>query len=383
MPRWWKPKSWSPKNSGVPLNRLAFQLLSQLTHEQPTGNVFFSFFSILLCLLMVWDGASGETREEITRLLALSEEDPEWRAGPWARLKSVMSIRDPNLELAIANSLWCADHVQIQQHFVAQVAEKYGAEVVPLSFQNAGAIDRINSWAAEKTKGKINELISTLDPLTLLMALNAVYFKGAWKEPFRKDETKMEPFYSARGGTVQVPMMHQYDAYPYHEEKSFQEVRLSYGEGRVGMYVFLPSKGLSLAEFLQAATPADWQRRLRWLPEKEGNLALPRLKLEHRIELAPILPKLGMRKAFGDSAQFDHIAHPPPPILLNAVMHQAVVDVNEKGTEAAAVTGAVMPMAAARKRPKPFTMIVDRPFLFLIHDNPSGMSLFVGVVNNL
>lgn len=373
-----------------PSDRFAFKLFRELTRGQETSNVFFSPFSVMLCLLMVWEGASGETREAMSRVLEVAGEDLEAAQRPLRILKvrqllsSALAISDPGLELAIANSLWCDNQLRVQSAFLSEVQKKYAAEIFSVSMAKSESVARINSWVAEKTRGKIRQILDSLDSLAPLVAVNAIYFKGLWQEPFEKRLTRMEPFLAAGKQTVQVPLMHQDDEYPYYEERSFQAVRLSYRGERVGMYVFLPAKDSSLPDFLHTATPALWDRWLRSFRDAKGTVALPRFKFEYGVVLEPILADLGMGEAFRpQTAGFDHIAPPPPPLWLSDVIHRAVVEVNEEGTAATAVTA--LSVGAALNRPPPpppFTMIVDRPFFFAIRDDRSGTVLFMGAVNN-
>ena len=377
------------EGSASPSDRFAFKLFRELIRGRETSNVFFSPFSVQLCLLMVWEGASEQTREAMGRVLELSGERLEPAQRP-ARilevrqlLSSALAIRDPGIELAIANSLWCDSQRRVQSAYVLEVKKHYAAEVFSIAMAGQESLARINSWVAEKTRGKISEILDSLDPFTLLVAVNAIYFKGLWREPFEKRLTRMEPFLAAGKQSIQVPLMHQDDEYPYYEERSFQAVRLPYQGGRLGMYLFLPAKDSSLPDFLRTATPALWNRWLGCFRETAGIVALPRFKFEYGVRLGPILKSLGMGQAFQPgTARFDYISPPPPPLWLGDVRHRAVVEVNEEGTEAAATTATTITLAAALRPPPPFKMIVDRPFFFAIRDERSGSLLFMGAVNN-
>ena len=362
-------------------DRFAFKLFRELIRANGTSNVFCSPLSVMLCLMMVWEGATGETRERMAKVLEIVE-DPE---GCQRFLKAALAISSPGIELAIANSLWCDEQAQMLPNFLALAREKYAAEVVSLPFQSPDAVPRINAWVADKTRGKIGSIIDTLPPLALLVALNAIYFKGLWKAPFEKSLTREERFFTPRNQSIIVPMMTRSGYYPYHEESAFQAVRLPYQGDRVGMYIFLPSKKSGLPAFLRTLTSAQWADWMRTFAQTQGLVGLPRFKFEHHLELVPILSKLGMSDAFDtERAQFDGMALPPPPIYISRAIHRAVVEVNEEGTEAAAVTAIVYAMASARsfRPPRMFQMIVDRPFFFVIRDDHSNMILFMGAVTD-
>lgn len=374
-----------------PADRFGFKLFRELTRGQETSNVFFSPFSVLLCLLMAWEGASGETREAMSRVLEIAGESLDAAERPLRVLKvqqllsSALAIPGPGLQLAIANSLWCSDQLSVQSTFLADVKKKYAAEVFSIPTANPQSVERINAYVAEKTAGKIFRILDSLDPLSVLLLVNAIYFKGLWEEPFERRITRMERFTAAGKHPIRLPVMHQHSEYRYYEERLFQAVRLPYQAGRVGMFVFLPAKDSSLADFLHTITPALWDRWLSSFRDREGTVALPRFKFEYGVGLRPILADLGMGEAFRPAkAQFDNIATPPPPLCLGDVIHRAVVEVNEEGTEAAAITCFEVLGAASihQPPPRPFTMIVDRPFFFAIRDDRTCTILFMGAVNN-
>lgn len=362
-------------------DRFAFKLFRELVRANHTSNVFCSPFSVMLCLMMVWEGATGKTREAMAQTLEIVE-DPE---SCQRFLKAALAISSPGLELAIANSLWCDEQSRLLPAFLTLAREKYAAEVVSLPFENPETVSRINAWVADKTRGKIGGIINSLGPLALLVAVNAIYFKGRWEAPFEKSFTREERFFTPGKHSVKVPMMRQSGYYRYHEESTFQAVRLPYQGSRVGMYIFLPSKGSGLRAFLPTLTSARWGRWMWAFGQTEGMVGLPRFKFEHFVELVPILRNLGMSEAFDPRrAQFDGIALPPPPIYIGRAIHRAVVEVNEEGTEAAAVTAIAMCESSAlgSKPRRRFQMILDRPFFFVVRDDHSNMILFMGAVNN-
>ena len=361
-------------------DRFAFKLFRELLRANDTSNVFCSPFSVMLCLMMVWEGATGETREAMAKVLEIVE-DPE---GCQLFLKTALAVSGPGLELAIANSLWCDEQARMLPAFLTMAREKYAAEVVLLPFQSSDAVPRINAWVAEKTRGKIGSIIDALTPSGLLVALNAIYFKGLWKTPFEKSLTREERFFTPGNHSIKVPLMRRSGYYPYHEESAFQAVRLPYQGDRVGMYIFLPSKESGLPAFLRTLTSAQWGRWMLTFTQTQGLVGLPRFKFEHCFKLVPILANLGMSDAFNpETARLDGMALPPPPIYIGQAIHRALVEVNEEGTEAAAVTAVTLFFTAERApKPRVFHMILDRPFFFAIRDDHSNMILFMGAVND-
>jgi len=334
----------------------------------------------MLSLMTVWEGATGETREAMAKVLEIAE-DPE---GCQRFLKEALAISGPGLELAIANSLWCDEQLRMLPAFLTMAREKYAAEVVSLPLQGPATVPRINAWVADKTRGKIGTIIDSLTPWDRLVALNAIYFKGLWRAPFEKSLTLEERFITPGDRAVKVPLMLQFGFFRYYAELNFQALRLPYQGNRVGMYIFLPSRESGLSAFLRTLTPVQWGRWIGAFSETEGVLGMLRLKFEHCIKLAPILTDLGMSEAFDpERAQFNGVALPPPAIYIGQVIHRSVVEVNEEGTEAAAVTEMAMPLLSrSATESRRFRMILDRPFFFVIRDDESNMILFMGAVND-
>jgi serine protease inhibitor len=217
LPRFPALKAEAPGTS--PPDRFAFKLLRELTRGRETSNVFFSPFSLTLCLLMVWEGASEDTREAMSHVLEIAGEELEPAQRPLRIMKvrqllsSALAMHGAGLELAIANSLWCSDQLTVQPAFLAEVKKNYAAEAFSIPMANPRSVVQINSYVAQKTADKIPNILDSLDPLLLLLVVNAVYFKGLWQEPFEKRLTRMDRFQAAGKGTIQVPLMRRHDEF--------------------------------------------------------------------------------------------------------------------------------------------------------------------------
>jgi serpin B len=284
-----------------------------------------------------------------------------------------------NVVLSTANAIWCRKGTPVKPAFLACNQQFYGATVDALDFNDPRSVGIMNAWAAEKTHGRINGIADGLiDPLTDLFLVNAVYFKGRWQVPFKVGSTKDRVFHLGAGREKKVPMMEQTQAFTYRQGTRYQAVRLPYQGWEIAMYVFLPDAGSSPEKLIGIMNGDSWQRvtepGFTW---SEGTVVLPRFKLEYGVELKKPLKALGMRKAFS-TADFSGISD--RALFVSAVRQRAFVEVNEEGTEAAAVTGMTQTRGIHRDPPKPFEMIVDRPFLFLIEDQVTKMILFMGVV---
>jgi len=298
-------------------------------------------------------------------------------------LRSALQIEGPDLQLEAANSLWYNHEWAPRSEYVAKVRKDYDGEVIALDFRGTEAVARINSWVSTKTRGKIESILSTLDPLSSLIAINAIYFKDLWIKPFDRQLTREEVFHTSTGGKLRLPLMSQYGFYQYYEESKFQAVRLVYKTPRLAMYVFLPAKRSSLREFQQDLNCAAWDKWTQRFEMIEGHIRFPRFKLEYGAILNNALESLGMGIAFDPQrARFDTINPPPPEIWIDQLIHRAVVEVNEEGTEASAVTGTMMATMSAMpsKPPRTFEMVVNRPFFFAVCDDYTNTILFIGSV---
>ena len=369
------------KSASSPSTEFSFKVFKQLISEQETRNLFFSPASVILSLWMLHDGATGKTRESMAKVLEVAGLDPEAMQLAFVDMKSALQVYGPTLQLEAVYSLWCNQELAPRSEYVAKIREDYDADVVVLNFRGADAVARINSWVSTKTHGKIGSIRGSIDPLTSLLAINAIYFKDLWGEPFERELTREELFHTSEGQTVRVPLMRQNGSYLYYEESKFQAISLRYKTTRLAMYVFLPAKTSTIREFQQNLTSAAWDEWIGRFEMIEGHIRVPRFELTHSANLVSVFNKLGMAIAFDPRrARFDTINVPPPEIWISQIFHQAFVEVNEEGTEAAALTEATGYFSSEVPSPRTFEMIVDRPFFFAICDNYTKTILFMGSV---
>ena len=354
-----------PQKSESPSTLFAFRLFRQLAGEPTARNVFFSPASVMLCLWPLHDGATGETREAMAKVLEVAGLEAKELQSVVGTLRSALQIESPGLKLEAANSLWCNQRFRPRSEYIAGVREDYDAEVFVLDFGGDQAVARINAWVAEKTHGKIGSILSSLDPLTFLVAINAVYFKDFWSERFMPELTREELFHTSEGQKLKIPLMSQYGSYSYYEDSKFQAVCLPYKTSRLAMYVFLPAKKSSLREFRLDLNSGAWDKWMRRFEAMEGHIRLPRFKLTYQAMLNSPLSQLGMALAFDPQrARFDAISAPPPAIWIETVSAVHMVALSMRPT----------------KPPRTFEMIVDRPFFFAIRDDLTNTILFMGSV---
>jgi serpin B len=352
--------------------RFTFKLFHELARQDSSTNIFFSPCSVLLCLATVYDGARGETRRGMGNALEFTGLDSEGVESAVNRLRSLLRGHEADVQLLISNSLWCNQSIRVLPAYTTRAHEIYDADVHEIDFAAGDATARINAWVSEKTAAKIPRVVDRLDPLTLLVALNAIYFKGLWKYPFQRVLTRDEPFTTGSGKKKTLPRMQRGGTF------------LPYQGSRIAMYVFLPARNSSLGKLHDLLTVARWEGWTKRFAQTRGSVHLPRFKMNYSAWLRPALINLGMERAFDpELAEFGGIRNEPPAVWIDQVLHRAVAEVNEEGTEAAAATMTVVCAMSAgrRQRPEPyFEMVVDRPFLFLIRDEASGNILFLGSV---
>lgn len=365
-------------------NRFALDLYARLRAAKAT-NLFFSPSSISAALAMTYAGARGETAEQMAKVLHFrsSEEKLHAAFGDLRRLWNA-ERKQQGYQLNVANRLWGQQSFRFRPEFQAVTRECYGAELAPVDFaRNAeDARQQINDWVEEQTQGKIRDLIAPgmLDAMTRLVLTNAIYFKGDWTRPFRKESTQVAPFHLSAGMTADVPLMHQQEPFRFWAGDGLKVLELPYGEGDLTMLVLLPDETEGLPA-LEARLTADnlsrWESTLR---KQKVRVYLPRFTMTSQFELADLLRAMGMTRLFNSREADLSGMSTEEGLSVSAVIHKAFVDVNEEGTEAAAATAVGVRATAMIAQPPVFR--ADHPFIFLIRDNRTGSILFLGRLVN-
>jgi serpin B len=375
-------------------NTFAFKLLKQLATEQPGVSVFVSPYSAATALQMAANGAAGQTKTEMQQVLETTGLSAAALNAATRAASELLNPKDTNVILTAANALWYRQGAAVKPGFLEANQKFFSSTIKALDFRNASAAEaEINQWASDQTHGRITGIANgMIDPLyTDLVLANAIYFKGKWLDPFDTKLTKERPFHPSAGAVKNLRMMEMSKKFTYRQGSGYQAVRLPYMGYDLAMYVFLPDPGSSPAKLLQIMNGDKWRRvTMPGFSEREGLVVLPKFKLENTLELNHSLKALGMKTAFNNmkmvspdadfSGMFTNSSH-----HISEVRQKAFVEVSEEGTEAAAVTEIAVATGAMPEMnpPKPFEMIVDRPFLFAIVDARSEMILFMGVVNDL
>ena len=356
----------------------AFGLFQDIVSNGGSDIVFLSPLSASLALSMTANGASETTRQEMLSVLGFDcsiKEVNEYN-------RSVMDLfaSEPDgVELNAANSIWVSDAFPLKGRFCRKVRKNYDAMVTNLDFADPASVSVINRWCADNTAGRIDKMIEAIDPATQLYLLNALYFKGLWTTPFDTALTREDIFHGDSNDS-QVKFMYNKAYFPYYIGPEGSMVELPYGDDRnFVMDVIIPPDGLSADEFVIGLDSESLSRLSSGLQTDEIRLMLPSFKAEYDVSLNAALQRLGMKEAFTSSADFSDMSK--EPLMISEVRQKTFIEVNEEGSEAAAITSVSMMRASLGPEPVRFT--VDRPFVFLIRERTSGTVLFMGLVRNL
>ena len=360
--------------------RFSFKLWQTLLEREDEKNVFISPASIAIALTMTYNGASGETQTAMAEALELQGLSLAEVNQGYAHLQQSLRQNKSSIELSLANSLWGREDIAFDPQFIDNTKTFYNAHLRSLNFSNPKTKQQINGWVKQHTKGKIPKIVDRVSSSDLLFLINATYFKGEWQQEFNSDLTRDQTFYLTKGKEKQHPMMFQTGTYDYLETEEFQAVRLPYGDGRLSFYVFLPKEERDLSQFYQSLNERTWQTWLGQFSEQEGSITLPKFKLEYGKELSPILSDLGMGIALNPGADFSAMMNSDG--YIDRVKHKTFVEVNETGTEAAAVTAIAITETAVAPAINPFQMFVNRPFFCAIYDSETNTPLFLGSIVN-
>ncbi len=359
-------------------NAFGLDLFSEVMSETETGeNVMISPLSVALALGMTLNGAATTTREAMEQALRLQGFTQEEINQGYKSIIDQLLDLDPKVIMEIANSIWYRDDFSVLEDFIHTNQEYFYAEIRSLDFSAPGAKDIINGWVSEKTHEKIREIIDEIPAQTVMYLINAIYFKGMWTFEFDPEDTGLKPFYPAEGPSFNALAMRQETELNYYHNDLFQLVELPYGDRNFSMLVFLPSAGKSCSDILAGMDNDSWNSWTGQLAETDVLVQLPKFKFETFKLLNEYLSSMGMEIAFTDAADFTGI-NPAGNLYISRVLHKTYIDVNEEGTEAAAVTAVEVGFTSVGPNPGPVRFIADRPFLFAIRENSTGSILFMG-----
>jgi len=345
-------------------------------------NTFFSPLSLNLALGMLYNGASGDTRTEMAEAMDMGDFTETEINEYYQKMSKALLEIDTLTKISIANSIWYRDGFPVKKSFFDINQTYFDAMVKALNFSSPDAAEIINKWCAEKTNDRIKEIIQNpIDPLTQMFLINALYFKSKWQSEFDKAKTKPDDFTLTDNRKKKVNMMEQTAAFPYYADQYLQCVEMPYGNDAFSMVAILPADNMNIEQLIDYLDNTKWQNILTNLFPRNVFLKLPRFKIECEIPLNKPVKNVGMQRIFVPTiAEFDNIVDTKviSDLYVSNIKQKTFVEVNEEGTEAAAVTVVEIGVTSVGPGPAPIQFFANRPFLYLIKEKSTGAILFIG-----
>ena len=365
-------------------NQFAIDLYQQINKQpaQSDKNIFFSPYSLSTAMAMLYAAAEGETKQQIQKTFHYPT--PAILNPNSAALYNQFNKPNPNYDLSTVNDLWMRQGLSPIQNYLHTVQRYYGGKVTNLDFKNSPEPSRqtINKTIAKHTKQMIPELLAkdSIKADTAAVLTNAVYFKSEWAQPLGL-RGSTQPFYNLNGTTTDTNFMYSIESFDYMEDERVQVVELPYKGDELSMLVVLPKskEAAAMQKLIANLSTAQINKWTERLESKEIFLNMPKFKLEQIYKMESILTEMGMPIAFSNKADFS-LFNDKLPLAVDSVIHKAVVEVDEKGTVAAAATSIVVRVVSASYNAE---LTADHPFMFMIKDNKTDAILFLGQVNNL
>ncbi|MDF9408357.1 MAG: Serpin (serine protease inhibitor) [Pelotomaculum sp. PtaB.Bin013] len=368
-------------------NTAGIQLLQKISAESEGENTIFSPVSFSTILAVLENGAAGKTRDEIDAII-----NPERLSTAEVNEKYCNTINylmnlgykengNKTTLVELANSLWIQENLQVKDIFLKDSNTYYGAEAYNVNFANDICISAMNRWIEDKTHGRIRNYLSKVEPGTAMIAFNSLYFKGKWQSPFDKSKTQKEDFHLNNGNTVKVDMMNAEKQIGYYEDEQIQAGKFNYHG--CNMLVILPKD--STDEYARNLNYADIQKAYSNSENMKVKIKFPKFSFKQKNELGSHLKNMGMVTAFDNrSADFTGIADRSGDfnLFVSDISQECFISVDEEGTEAAALTSVALMGAALPKENAPPEFYLDKPFIFVISDDRTGLVLFIGKVEN-
>ncbi|MBM3242175.1 serpin family protein [Candidatus Poribacteria bacterium] len=362
-------------------NQFGFKLFKEISQEKDE-NIFISPLSVAMALGMTYNGANGSTQEAMQKTLELSGLTLQEINESYKNLIELLTNLDPKVKFQIANSIWYREMFPVEAKFIDINKTYFDAEVSGLDFSAPNASEIINGWVKEKTNGKIEKIVDApINPLTMMFLINAIYFKGIWTYQFDESQTQDDMFTLPDGSQKPCKMMTQESELHYFENDDFQAIDLPYGAGDFSMTILLPRLEKDINSLMAALNQETWNLWVNSFQKQELTVQLPKFTLEYELTLNDVLGALGMEIAFNRNlADFTKMYKKEAVganLYISNVKHKTFVEVNEEGTEAAAVTSVEMTLESVPDR---ILMRIDRPFICAIREKRSGTILFIGKI---
>ena len=363
-------------------NAFGFSLFTSLHENEPAPNIFISPLSVSMALGMTLNGADTETRDEMAQILNKLELTEESINQSYQSLIELLTGLDPKVKMQIANSIWYRQGIDVESQFLDKNKSYFDAEVAALDFDSPAAVDIINDWVSDKTEGLIDSIIEEITRDVIMYIINAIYFKGTWTYEFDPEVTEEATFFNMDASESTVPLMSMRNTLAYHRTDDVTLVDIPYGDSLYSMTVVLPSESAGMDELIHSLNSDTWNGLISNLEHTEIDLFIPRFSLSYQTSLRNTLIQMGIEQAFSPAeADFSRI-HPTMDLFITDVIHKSFVEVNEEGTEAAAVTAVIIGTTSVGPDTPPIVRL-DRPFLFTIREKTTGTIIFMGKISQL
>lgn len=364
-------------------NAFGLDVFQRISADEEKANFMISPLSISMALSMAYNGAETATRDEMAEALQIEDFSREELNETYRDLIEALLHADKKVAMEIANSIWYRNTYQVEQDFLTVNSTFYDAEVKEADFNSPETLDLINKWVSDKTHGKIPSILNEIPAEAVLYLINAIYFNGTWSKEFNPESTQELTFNVSEQEQVSAAMMGRIDTIDYQKNELFSAIRMPYGDGNFSMTVMLPNEGKSIADLTSSMNAENWKQ---WQKDfdvtKSVDIRLPKFKMEYDITLNQVLKAMGMELAFTEQADFSSI-NKNRDLFISFVKHKTFVEVDEEGTEAAAVT--IIGFETTSVGPEQAEKIYfhcNRPFLFAITEKDTEAILFIGKVGN-
>jgi serpin B len=362
-------------------NQFGFELFKKINASlSEPKNTMISPMSVSLALAMLYNGAEGDTKAQMQEMLHKSGLTPDDINQNYKDLVEALVSHDPKVALSISNAIYYRNTFNVKNSFITTNQNFYQAKVQGLDFtKEAETLETVNDWVKTNTNGKIDKILEKVSPYDVMYLLNAIYFNGEWTYRFNTEHTSSKPFTKEDNVVVQVPMMYIKNPFNYYRSNDFQLLEMPYGSGKYSMLIFLPQQGKTTNEVISMLNPENVNGWLKQTSEQEKEVYLPKFEFKFDKSLVDELKALGMKDAFDDKlANLKGISE-QEDLLVTAVMHKTYIKVDERGTEAAAVTGITVGTTSVGEDN---SFRADHPFVFAIREKDTQAILFIGKVMN-
>ncbi len=374
----YKPLTQNQIKTARASNETGLKILKLLKDDE--SNYLISPISIHYAVAMAYNGAKGETKEEMANALSYSGIDLATLNQDYENLTKLLLNSDSKVKMSIANSIWNRPDCVVEDDYLNILKSYFSAESYTKDFSAPSTLTEINKWVSDNTKGKIDKIIDEISPEAVLYLINAIYFKADWTKKFEKSLTDKGEFNNVNGTNSQVDMMYMHDSLisTYSDDK-IKAIDLQYGKGNYTMTFILTNSTQLLNSYLDDFSIEKYQNIISGMKIQEAIIQIPKFKIEYKTELQDLFPLLGMKKAFTGSADFSGITK-SFGIFISRIIHKTFMEVDEEGTTAAAVTAIEMKNTSV---PDYFTFTANKPFIIVLREKTSNAILFVGRINKL